>query len=105
MKTYYIYILTNKYHGTLYIGITNDLQRRIQEHKEKLIDGFTKRYDLTKLVFVESFEHIDNALMTEKRLKRWHRSWKISLIEKNNPSWHDLYEQYFINVDPETSSG
>ncbi len=102
MKKYYVYILTNKYRGTLYTGVTNDLQRRIKERKEKLIAGFTKRYSLTKLVYVEAFEHIEDALNAEKRLKRWHREWKIDLIEKNNSLWKDLYELYF--EDPETSA-
>ena len=102
-KIYYVYIVTNKKNGTLYIGVTNHLQRRITEHKEKRIDGFTKKYSLDKLVYFAAFKYIEDAVNYEKRLKRWHRSWKINLIEKNNLKWDDLYVKYF--VDPETSSG
>src|SRR3990167_10856430 len=100
---YFVYILTNKYHGTLYIGVTNNLQRRIFVHKSKVVYGFTKKYGLDKLIYVQSFDFIYDAITFEKRLKNWHRSWKINLIEKKNPKWEDLYEKYF--VDPETSSG
>jgi len=100
---FFVYIITNKFHGTLYIGMTNDITRRLHEHREKLISGFSKKYDLTKLVFVESFEFICDAISCEKRLKNWHRQWKINLIEQKNPNWDDLYFKYF--VDPETSSG
>lgn len=100
---YYVYILTNKPRGTLYIGVTNYLQRRIIEHKKKTIEGFTKKYNLTRLVYAQSFRGINEAIIFEKKLKRWHRSWKINLIEDKNPLWNDLYETYFL--DPETSSG
>lgn len=105
MKEYCVYIITNKPRGTIYIGVTNCLQRRISEHKEGLSEGFSKQYNLNKLVFYESFNNISDALSLEKRLKNWHRDWKINLIEKANPSWEDLYEKYFKLVDPETSSG
>jgi putative endonuclease len=104
MKIYYVYILTNKFRGTLYIGVTSDLQRRIKEHEAKCVDGFTKKYGLSRLIYVESFDYVLDALNFEKRLKRWHREWKINLIEKNNPKWNNLYEKYF-GIDPETSSG
>lgn len=95
MRIFAIYILTNKTHGTLYIGFTNDLQRRIKEHRLGIVDGFSKKYDLKKLVFVEQFEHVENAIAREKQLKRWHRNWKINLIEKQNPKWIDLYKIIF----------
>lgn len=104
MKMLYVYIFTNKPKDTLYIGVTSNLQKRISNHKKKDIDGFTKKYNLSKLVYVESFDCDLNALSTEKRLKHWHRQWKINLIEKSNPTWNDLYKECF-EVDPETSSG
>jgi putative endonuclease len=94
MKIYAIYILTNKPHGTLYIGVTNNLKRRIQEHRLELVDGFTKKYDLKKLVHVEQFEYIKNAIGREKQLKNWNRQWKIDLIEEKNPEWNDLMNQF-----------
>ncbi|MGB5820420.1 MAG: GIY-YIG nuclease family protein, partial [Saonia sp.] len=75
---YYIYILTNKKNGTLYIGMTNDLERRVFEHKNKSIDGFTKKYSLDKLVFMETYQHVNDAILREKRLKKWKRQWKIN---------------------------
>lgn len=77
---------------TLYTGITNNLQRRVYEHREKLIDGFTKKYNLTKLVFFERFNSPEQAIVAEKRIKGWVRSKKIRLIESKNPKWEDLYE-------------
>lgn len=91
MKTYYVYILANKRNGTLYIGVTNDLKRRVYEHKEKLIDGFTKTYNVNILVWYESTESIESAITKEKQLKKWNRKWKIRIIEENNPEWIDLY--------------
>ena len=90
MKNYYVYILTNK-SKILYIGITNDLVRRIYEHKNKLLDGFTKRYSLNKLVYFEVFNNVNEAIRREKQLKNWHRQWKINLIESKNKNWKDLY--------------
>ncbi len=104
MKIYYVYILTNKFKGTLYTGFTNDLQRRIKEHKERRLEGFTKKYRLDKLVYIESFTSVLDALGFEKRLQKWHREWKINLIEVSNPGWNDLYYKFF-GIDPETSSG
>jgi putative endonuclease len=87
---YYIYILTNKVNTVLCIGVTNDLKRRIYEHKQKLIDGFTKKYNLTKLIYFEAHEQINDAILREKRLKKWKREWKESLINNINPKWRDL---------------
>ena len=89
MKDYFIYIMTNN-SKTLYIGVTNDLRRRIYEHKNKLIDGFTKKYNVTKLVYYESCSSIDAAIRRERQLKNWHRQWKINLIESINQDWKDL---------------
>ena len=91
MKTYYVYILANKRNGTLYIGVTNDLKRRVYEHKEKLVEGFTKTYDVNILVWYESTESIESAITKEKLLKKWNRKWKIKIIEESNPEWIDLY--------------
>ncbi len=89
-KRYYIYILASKRNGTLYIGVTNDLIRRVQEHQLKIIDGFTKKYNVDKLVYTEEYRDINEALAREKQLKRWNRKWKLELIEKINPQWNDL---------------
>ena len=88
---YYVYILANKRNGTLYIGVTSDLVKRIYEHKQKLVDGFTKKYGVDMLVYYELTENIDSAIQREKQLKKWNRDWKLSLIEKDNPKWEDLY--------------
>jgi putative endonuclease len=92
MKRYFIYILASKRNGTLYIGITNDLIRRISEHKNNLIDGFTKRYSVHNLVYYEDATDIRSAIEREKLLKKWKRKWKMELIEKLNPEWKDLYQ-------------
>jgi putative endonuclease len=90
-RCYYVYILASRIGGTLYIGVTNNLIRRVFEHKSKLVDGFTKKYDVVKLVFFEQFDDPENAIKREKRLKKWNRAWKIRLIEEQNPNWEDLY--------------
>jgi putative endonuclease len=94
MKTYYIYILASKKNGTLYIGMTNDLVRRISEHKSGLIEGFTKKYSINRLVYYESTEVVNAAILREKQLKKWKRQWKVELIEKSNPDWRDLSEAF-----------
>ncbi len=91
--TYFVYILASKPRGTLYVGVTNNLVRRVFEHKNKLIEGFTERYDVNLLVWYESSESIESAIVYEKKLKRWRREWKIEMIEKQNPEWVDLYPQ------------
>ena len=92
-RSYYVYILANRIGGTLYIGVTNDLIRRIAEHKLKTAEGFTKRHDVSRLVYFEQFDQIEQAIHREKRLKKWPRAWKMSLIEKDNPDWNDLYPE------------
>ena len=94
MKQYWVYILCSKRNGTLYVGVTNNLPRRIHEHKEHLIPGFTKKYDVTKLVHIEEFSTIDEAIHREKCIKKWNRQWKLRLIEENNPQWNDLYDSF-----------
>ncbi len=90
-KYYYIYILSSKKNGTLYIGVTSNLVRRVYEHKQHMVEGFTDGYDVTILVYFEVFEDVNEALKREKQLKWWKRAWKIDLIEQKNPEWKDLY--------------
>ena len=92
MKEYWVYILASKRNGTLYIGVTSNLSLRVYEHKEKLIEGFTKKYNITQLVYAEEFQDINEAIHREKCIKKWNREWKLKLIEKQNPNWEDLYE-------------
>ena len=88
---YWVYILASERNGTLYVGVTNNLTRRVQEHREGLVPGFTKRYGIKRLVFFETHHDINIAILHEKRIKRWHRSWKLALIEELNPQWRDLW--------------
>lgn len=90
MKTYFIYVLTNFHNTTFYIGVTNNLERRIFEHKNQLIEGFSKKYKLKKLVYYEEYPSIIDAIVREKQLKNWHREWKINLIKQSNPEFKDL---------------
>ncbi len=89
---YYVYILASGKDGTLYIGVTNDLIRRVFEHKSRIIQGFTKKYNVDKLVYFEEVQDIYSAITREKAMKKWRRAWKIRHIENNNPGWRDLYE-------------
>lgn len=89
----WIYILTNRPNGTLYVGVTGDLPRRIWEHREGVADGFTKRHALKRLVYVEQHDDIQAAIQREKLMKHWSRSWKVQLILRSNPDWADLYDQ------------
>ena len=91
-KIYYIYITASKRNGTLYIGVTSNLKKRIYEHKECLVDGFTKKYKVDKLVYFEKTNDINSAIQREKQMKKWKREWKLKLIEKGNPCWIDLYD-------------
>lgn len=93
MRGGWVYIMTDEPNGTLYIGVTSDLARRAWQHREGLIEGFTKRYGLTRLVFFERHEDIRTAIRREKNLKRWPRAWKIRLILATNPGWDDLYDR------------
>ena len=93
MKQYYVYILTNQRNGTLYIGVTGNLVQRVYQHRNKFVDGFTKKYGLTQLVYYEVTNDVQEAILREKRLKKWNRQWKINLIQENNPSWKDLYSE------------
>jgi putative endonuclease len=90
-RSYYVYVLASDIGGTLYVGVTNDLVRRVYEHRSKVAEGFTKKYDVAKLVYYEVFEDIENAIVREKRLKKWNRAWKVRMIEEINPNWDDLY--------------
>jgi putative endonuclease len=87
-----VYILASERNGTLYIGVTSDLVKRIWEHKKNLIKGFTKRYSVHHLVWYELHDSMNFAIEREKNIKEWKRAWKIKLIEKNNPNWNDLYD-------------
>ncbi|HEV8680727.1 MAG TPA: GIY-YIG nuclease family protein [Stellaceae bacterium] len=89
---YYVYLLASRKHGTLYLGVTNDLVRRVHEHKSGLAAGFTARYGVDRLVWFEVHDDIEAAILREKKLKKWRRDWKIALIEANNPDWLDLWE-------------
>ena len=91
MKQPCIYIITNRHNTTLYIGVTSNLVQRISQHKNKLVKGFSAKYNLNKLVYFEQFEDMDNAILREKRLKLWKREWKNRLINEINPNWRDLY--------------
>ena len=91
-KTYFVYILASQRNGTLYIGVTNDLARRVCEHREGQVEGFTKKHGIKRLVYFEMFGDIGLAITREKRLKRYKREWKINLIQQNNVEWNDLYE-------------
>jgi len=92
---YYLYILTNKKNGTLYIGVTNNLERRLYEHKNKLVEGFTNKYGLVALVYFETFQYVKDAIVREKNMKKWKRQWKINLIEEENSDWKDLAHDWF----------
>ena len=93
MKSYFVYILASERNGTLYVGITDDLPRRIYEHKEGLVEGFTKKYGVKDLVYFEQTSDPLSAITREKQIKKWNRAWKIRLIQKNNPEWKDLYDE------------
>ena len=90
---YYVYILSNRPRGRLYVGVTNDLARRTWEHRESAVDGLTKRYNVKTLVYMEQHEDIREAIAREKKLKRWRRAWKLALIDSENPAWRDLFDE------------
>ena len=90
---FHVYIMASDRNGTIYIGVTNDLARRVYQHREGRISGFTKRYKVNRLVHYELYDSVAAAIQREKSLKRWSRNWKLDLIEKENPQWRDLYEE------------
>ena len=101
-KQYYVYMVTNKYNTVLYVGVTNDLQRRVYEHREKQVSGFTRKYNVGKLVWYEIHENPESAIMREKQIKDYSRAKKIALIEADNPEYTDLYENIILTVTPDT---
>jgi putative endonuclease len=90
--TYYVYTMASRRNGTLYVGVTNDLVRRAFEHREGLVPGFTRKYDVKRLVHFEPHADVRRAIQREKNLERWNRAWKLALVERANPAWDDLYE-------------
>lgn len=97
---FYVYIVASKPHGTIYIGMTRDLLKRVYEHKHHLVEGFTKRYGVHQLVYYEQTENVHSAIQREKQLKKWLREWKIALIERMNPVWRDLYDELLGTESP-----
>jgi putative endonuclease len=93
MKQHFVYILASNRNGTIYIGVTSDLIRRVYEHKNNLIPGFTAKYNVHHLVYYELYDNIETAIRREKQIKKWNRRWKLNLIEAENPSWNDPYEE------------
>ena len=95
LRRYYVYILTNRHNTVLYTGMTNDITRRMTEHKAGTVEGFSKRYSLKKLVYLEEFSEVREAIAREKQLKNWHRDWKLNLIRQENPQMKDLSASWF----------
>ena len=93
MKQYCVYILASQKNVTLYVGVTSDLIKRVYEHKQNLVDGITKEYNIHDLVYYEYHSEVDEAILREKQIKKWNRKWKIRLIEEKNPGWKDLYDE------------
>ncbi len=90
-KQFYVYILASKRNGTIYLGVTSDLVKRVWEHKSGLVEGFTKKYGVKTLVYYEIHENAETAIKREKQIKKWRRAWKLKMIEEKNPQWRDLY--------------
>jgi len=103
LQQYYVYIMLNAHNTVNYIGVTNNLLRRVQEHKDGSVKGFTEQYQIKKLVYYEVCDSADQAIAREKQLKNWHRDWKFNLIKSANPELKDLFD--CLQGDPETSSG
>ena len=91
-KQFYVYMLASKRNGTLYIGVSSNIVQRIWQHKNKMVEGFTKRYNVDRLVYYETHSNAESAITREKQMKKWRRDWKIRLIERENPDWKDLYD-------------
>ncbi len=96
MGQYFFYMLASKRNGTLYIGVTNNLLKRVHQHKNDVTEGFTRKYNVHSLVYYEVFNRIQDAITREKQMKKWKRQWKMELIEKSNPNWEDLFESLSI---------
>ena len=106
MRQYFLYILASKRNGTLYVGVTSDLERRVYEHRHTLVEGFTKKYGVTMLVYYEQTSDVNAAIVREKRVKKWNRAWKLKLIESVNPEWKDLADEWFSDsAGSDTSDG
>ena len=101
---YYVYLLASRKNGTLYVGVTNELWRRVTEHKNGMAEGFSRKYHVHRLVWYESHGGIAAAIAREKRLKKWNRAWKVALIEEHNKNWTDLYWQYQHRIDVENDA-
>ena len=99
LESYFVYILASKRNGTLYTGVTNDVESRVLEHKLELNEGLTKKYKVKSLVYYESFSDPESAIIREKQIKKWRREWKIKLIEKTNPQWKDLSSGWYHDND------
>ena len=97
MRRYYVYILANRRYGVMYVGVTNDLLRRMIQHRTKVVPGFTKEYGVIRLVYFEEYASITEARARERSLKRWRRAWKLALVDKLNPEWRDLTEEHFAS--------
>jgi putative endonuclease len=95
-KSYFVYIVGSGQYGTLYVGVTSDLVGRVWQHKQGVIEGFTEKYDVKKLVWFELHEDVTAAITREKQIKKWNRDWKVNLIQRVNPRWDDLYEQIVL---------
>ena len=93
VKQFYVYILASKRNETLYVGVTSNLTKRVWEHKSKLVKGFTEQYGVDKLVYYEVHSDAENAVLREKQMNKWNRSWKLRLIEERNPEWNDLFDE------------
>jgi putative endonuclease len=98
MRRYYVYILANRRYGVLYVGVTNDLHRRMIQHRSKAVPGFTSEHGVTQLVYFAEYASITEARARERSLKRWRRAWKLELVDKLNPEWRDLAEEHFVSV-------
>ena len=103
MSNYWVYIMASKRNGTLYVGVTSDLEKRVYQHKHDEVEGFTSKYKVHDLVWSESCEEMREAIYREKQLKKWNRRWKLNLIEETNPDWRDLYYDMTDSLDSQSS--